>query len=158
LCCLKDENVSDKPRDDIVRKYFNIYVVPFVFRKTTKILTIFLTVCLVIIGIFSSIKLLRGLNQNVSLVEGSDLFDYFNTLYDYGNAGPPGYVIFNNVNYSDPLNLEKMELINAELAGLNNTIQSPIYSWVTPFKNFIAGGVWSDSCDSKLASILPFDD
>ena len=135
-----------------------MYVVPFVFRKTTKILTIFITICLVTIGGFSCVKLLRGLNQNVSLVEGSDIFDYFNTLFDYGNAGPPGYVIFNNVNYSDPHNLEQMELIDAELAGLNNTIQSPIYSWVTPFKNFISEGVWSDACDSKLASILPFDD
>lgn len=158
MCCLKDEEVSDKPRDDIVRKYFNIYVVPFVFRKSTKILTIFITICLCTIGGFSCVKLLRGLNQNVSLVEGSDIFDYFNALYDYGNAGPPGYVIFKNVNYSDPHNLEQMELIDAELAGLNDTIQSPIYSWVTPFKNFIAGGVWSDACDSKLASILPFDD
>jgi hypothetical protein len=52
-----------------------------------------------------------------------------------------------------------MELIDAELAGLNNTIQSPIYSWVTPFKNFISSsGVWTDSCNSKLAAILPFDD
>jgi hypothetical protein len=52
-----------------------------------------------------------------------------------------------------------MELIDAELAGLNDTIQSPIYSWVSPFKNFIAGeGVWAQDCNSELASILPFDD
>lgn len=52
-----------------------------------------------------------------------------------------------------------MELINAELAALNNSIQSPIYSWVTPFKNFITpGGVWKDDCGSEYASILPFDD
>lgn len=88
----------------------------------------------------------------------SDLFDYFNTLFYYGNAGPPGYVIFKNVNYTDPDNLAQMELIDAELAALNNTIQSPIYSWVTPFKNFVTGGVWSDACNSNEAAFLPFDD
>jgi Niemann-Pick C1 protein len=91
---------------------------------------------------------LRGLNQNVSLVSGSDIFDFFETLYTYGNAGPPGYVIFKNVNYSDPNNFDQMELISAELAALSDTVQSPIYSWVTPFKNFISDGVWMDDCDS----------
>jgi hypothetical protein len=79
-------------------------------------------------------------------------------LFDYFDAGPPAYVIFNHVNYSDPNNLEQMELINAELSTLNDTIQSPIYSWVGPFNNFISEGVWKDDCNSSLASILPFDD
>jgi len=55
-------------------------------------------------------------------VSGSDIFDYFETLFTYGNAGPPGYVIFNNVNYTNEDNLKQMELINAELSALNNTI------------------------------------
>ena len=105
-----------------MRKYFNKYFVPFVLRKSTKFLTIFITICLVVIGGMSTHKLLRGLNQNVSLVSNSDLYDYFETLYKYGNAGPPGYVIFNNVDYSDEENLVQMELINAELAALNNSI------------------------------------
>ena len=44
----------------------------------------------------------RGLNANVSLVAHSEIYDYFETLYTYGEAGPPAYVIFNNVNYTDP--------------------------------------------------------
>ena len=110
------------PRDDIVRKNFNKYFVPFVMKKSTKVLTIIITLCLVTIGIFSTKKLLRGLNQNVSLVSGSDIFDYFDTLFEYGNAGPPAYVILNNVDYNDAENFEQLELINAELAGLNDTI------------------------------------
>lgn len=105
FCCFKDSNAPDKPRQDIIRKWFNKNFVPFVFRKTTKILTLAITVCLLVIGGFSCVKLMRGLNQNVTLVGGSDIFDYFEVLFDYGNAGPPAYVIFNNVNYSDPDNL-----------------------------------------------------
>ena len=62
------------------------------------------------------------------------------------------------MNYSDPGNLGQMELIDAELAALNDTIQSPIYSWVSPFKSFVTGGVWSDACGSAAAKPLPFDD
>jgi hypothetical protein len=74
-----------------------------------------------------------GLNQNVGLVENSDTFDFFNTLYDYGDAGPPGYLVFKNINYTAPGNLEKMAEIQVQLAELNNTVISPVYSWVSPF-------------------------
>ena len=122
FCCARKEDAPDRPRPDIVRKYFNQYLVPFVFKKWTKILTISITVMLIIVGCFSCVKILRGLNQNVSLVSGSDIYNYFDVLFDKGNAGPPAYVIFNQVNYSDPENLAQMELIDAELAGLNKTI------------------------------------
>jgi uncharacterized membrane protein YhaH (DUF805 family) len=61
LCCIKKEDASE-PREDIVRKYFNKYFVPFVMKKSTKFLTIVITICLIVIGIFSTKKLLRGLN------------------------------------------------------------------------------------------------
>jgi Niemann-Pick C1 protein len=53
-----------------------------------------------------------------------------------------------------------MELINAELASLNDTIIPPVYSWVTPFRNFAKkdAGEWSEACGSQYASGLPFDD
>lgn len=158
FCCVKKEGETPPVRDDIVRKVFNEHFVPFVFRKTTKILTCLITLCLVIVGAYSCVKLQRGLNQNVSFVSGSALFDYFDTLFDYGDAGPPAYVIFNNVNYTDPENLKQMELIDSELATLNDTIIAPIYSWVGPFNNFISTGVWTQDCGSDVASKLPFDE
>ena len=91
-------------------------------------------------------------------MSGSDIFDYFETLYAYGFAGPPGYVVFNHVNYTSTDNINQLELIDSSLAALSNTIQSPIYSWVTPFQNFIKGGVWSEDCNSAAAKNLPFDD
>ena len=120
-CCIRASEV--KPvRRDIVRTYFNKYFVPFVFRKSTVIMTVLITIALVTIGFMSMFQLKRGLNQNVSLVSGSDIYDYFETLYTYGEAGPPAYVIFNNVNYTNPDNLEQMQEINAELSALTDTI------------------------------------
>ena len=70
-----------------------------------------ITVCLVIIGGMSCDKLVLGLNQNVSLVEGSDTYDYFETLYLYGEAGPPAYIVFKDVDYTNTDNLSNMNLI-----------------------------------------------
>jgi Niemann-Pick C1 protein len=99
-----------------------------------------------------------GLNQNVSLVEGSDTFDYFETLYTYGQAGPPAYLVFNNVNYTHPGNLAEMNTIAAELATLDDTVLAPIYSWTTSYQNFIdTSGAWANDCNSVYASLLDFD-
>ena len=69
----------------------------------------------------------------MSLVFHSDIYDYFETLFSVGIAGPPAYVVFNRVNYSDPYNLDQMNLMNIELASLSNTVIKPVYSWVGPF-------------------------
>jgi len=64
-------------------------------------MAILATIGLIIISCFSTVKITRGLNQNVTLVSGSDIYDYFDTLQLYGDAGPPGYVVFNNVDYQN---------------------------------------------------------
>ena len=91
------------------------------------------TACLVIIGFMSCAKLQLGLNQNVSLVENSDTYDYFETLYSYGDAGPPAYLVFKNVNYTNSENIDQMNLIAAQLATLNNTVLPPVYSWTSAY-------------------------
>jgi Niemann-Pick C1 protein len=79
--------------------------VPILFSTVSKVLVMATTTCLIIIGFMSCAKLQLGLNQNVSLVENSDTYDYFETLYSYGDAGPPAYLVFKNVNYTEPENL-----------------------------------------------------
>ena len=89
-----------KPRKDIVRKYFNKYFVPFVFRKATKPLTILIAILLIVTGVFSTFKLLRGLNQNVSLVSGSDIYDYFESME--GGKSRPTILAINLLNPLNP--------------------------------------------------------
>ena len=106
---------------------------PVLFHWLSKIAIIGITVCLVIIGGMSCDKLILGLNQNVSLVANSDTYDYFETLYIYGEAGPPAYIVFKDVDYTNTTNLEQMNSIASELATLNDTIIAPVYSWVGTF-------------------------
>ena len=131
---------------------------PVLFHSLSKIAIIGISVCLIIIGGMSCDKLILGLNQNVSLVENSDTYDYFETLYLYGEAGPPAYIVFKDVDYTNSANLDTMNLIASELATLNDTIIPPVYSWVGTFRNYIdAGNVWDTACGSTAASVLGFD-
>lgn len=104
-CCVKVEEPA-KPRSDYIRYFYTTKFVPFVFRKSTKALVIGISIALAVVAGMSCHQIKRGLNQNVSLVSGSDIYDYFETLYTYGEAGPPGYVVFNNVNYTMQSNLD----------------------------------------------------
>lgn len=84
---------------------------PFLFYPLTQLVVLGIAACLFVIGVCSCIKLQLGLNANVSLIENSDTYDFFNTLYDYGEAGPPAYLVFKNINYTHPGNLDLMSQI-----------------------------------------------
>jgi len=157
FCCYKISEPKPR-REELIRPRFQKYYVPLLFKKRTMASVFGITFSLVIIGIFSCYKLLLGLNQNVSLVEGSDTYDYFETLYDYGQAGPPAYLVFKNVDYTDQANLDTMNQIAAQLATLNDTVLAPVYSWTSSFENFIQSGtVWAEACGSDEAAALSFD-
>lgn len=66
-------------------------------------------------------------------MEDSDTYDYFETLFIYGEAGPPAYIVFKDVNYTDTENLSTMNNIASSLATLNDTVLAPVYSWVGVF-------------------------
>lgn len=76
----------------------------------------------------------------MSLVENSDTYDYFETLYLYGEAGPPAYIVFKDVDYTNSDNLDRMNEIASELATLSDTVLAPIYSWVGAYQNYINPG------------------
>ena len=60
-CCIRADN--PKPaRSDIIRRFYTTHFVPFVFRKSTKVLTVAITIALAVIGGMSCHQLKRGLN------------------------------------------------------------------------------------------------
>lgn len=156
-CCVKIQNPTPR-REEWLRPLFQKHYVPALFNWLSKGAIIGISVCLITIGCMSCDKLILGLNQNVSLVENSDTYDYFETLYLYGEAGAPAYIVFKDVDYTNTENLATMNLIASEMATLNDTVLAPVYSWVGAFENFIdAGNVWDKACGSTAASVLGFD-
>ncbi len=147
----------ETPRKEWIRSLFGEYFVPMIFNKFTQVIVFGIALCMVIISFMACSKIKLGLNQNIGFIDGSDLYNYFEVLFDYGSAGPPGYLVFNNVDYTKTENLKKMSEMQVQLATLNGSVISPVYSWVTPFQNYIQGGLWTEACDSNSVRDLDFD-
>lgn len=92
------------------------------------------------------------------MISGSDTFNFFNTFEKYGEVGPPAYLVFKNVNYTDEENINTLADISDGLSQLNDTVIKPVYSWVKSFQQFRTDGEWADTCGSKEAMGLGFDD
>jgi Niemann-Pick C1 protein len=51
-----------------------------------------------------------------------------------------------------------MNSIAAQLATLNDTVLTPVYSWTSTFQNFIQpGAIWAEACGSDEAAALDFN-
>lgn len=92
------------------------------------------------------------------MITGSDTFEFFNTFAAYGEVGPPAYLVFKNVNYTDDENINTLSDISDGLSQLNETVVKPVYSWVKSFQQFRTDGEWAESCGSREAINLGFDD
>jgi len=53
-----------------------------------------------------------GLNEKVTLVQGSTLYNYFDALNKYGEAGPPAYIVFKNLNYTNEYNKYRLDKLD----------------------------------------------
>lgn len=155
--CIKLSKRTE-PRKAIVRTLFQKYYVPFLFNKKTEIVVYFFSLVFFSLGIVACSLLDLGLTQNVSLITGSDTYEFFNTFEKYGEVGPPAYLVFKNVNYTDEDNINTLADISDGLSQLNDTVIKPVYSWVKSFQQFRTDGEWSDTCGSKEAMNLGFDD
>ena len=147
-----------EPRKAIVRSIFQKYYVPFLFKGKTEFCVYFLSIVFLTFGIVSCFKLDLGLNQNVSMITGSDTYEFFNTFGAYGEVGPPAYLVFKNVNYTNEDNINTLSDISDGLSQLNDTVIKPVYSWVKSFQQFRTDGEWAESWGSREAINLGFDD
>lgn len=86
------------------------------FHKYSIITVLGTSAMLFVISLCACAKINLGLNQNVTLIEGSDLFNYFTHLDDYGEVGPPAYIVFKNVDYEDEENVELLEELSDKVS------------------------------------------
>jgi len=53
--------------------------------------------------------------------------------FEYGEAGPPAYMVLKEIDYSKPENFKIMLDLQVELSELSKSVIAPVYSWVSPF-------------------------
>ena len=102
--CFKRDRVLGH-RKEWVKTCFKKYYIPCVSHKASKIIIVIAAVGLFTLGVLGCLFIGLGMNQLVDLIQGSDTYNYFEGLDKYGEAGPPAYVVFKNLNYTDKDNL-----------------------------------------------------
>ena len=120
-------------RKEWVKTCFKRWYIPCVTHKVSKIIIVIGALALFVLGVLGCLYIGLGMNQLVDLIQGSDTYKYFEGLDKYGEAGPPAYVVFKNLNYTDAENLKKLDQINDGLSLLKDTVVPPVFSWVQPF-------------------------
>ena len=155
--CFKRDRVVGHRKEWVKRAFKSCYI-PCISHTISKIAVGVFAVFLFTFGVLGCTNIGLGMNQLVDLIDGSDTFKYFENLNTYGDAGPPGYLVFKNVNYTDEKNLAYLDEINDGLSLLKDTVVPPVFSWVQPFKQFIDdSGQWADECNSTDVQGLGFD-
>ena len=73
FCITVDE--PQEPEQSFVKRMMSTYYVPFVFSKACQVISVIVFFLLIILGVIGYNNLSLGLEQQVSVTEGSDIFN-----------------------------------------------------------------------------------
>ena len=73
MFCITEEN-PNPPREELIKKFVDKYLVPLVFSVPCKIITIIIFLTLIGLSFFGYTQLQLGLEQEVTVTEGSNLY------------------------------------------------------------------------------------
>jgi Niemann-Pick C1 protein len=150
---------------NFIRKYYAPYILSKTLRP--KLLTFFL----VWLGISLSLlpKITYGLDQRLALPSDSYLVDYFNSVYDYLNVGPPVFFVTKNLDLTQRENQQRVcgkfstckeysvaNILEQEYKrGNKSTITDPASNWLDDFLTWLNPDL-DQCCRFKKAS--PFEE
>jgi len=118
------------------RKFLaNVYA-PFLFHPLIRVLVILIWLGMIGVSFYGVTQLQLGLEQQLALPEGSYLKPYFDDQARLGEAGPPAYLVLQNVNYTHPNASSAIAGLATAIGGLTRYIVAPVYSWVSDFETW----------------------
>lgn len=88
----------------MIKPWLQRNVIPVFYTTVMKVAVAGITICLIIIGAMSVRMLPLGMSQTVLLEKNSVIYDYHKTAGQYTDAGPTGYLVMNNLNYTNKEN------------------------------------------------------
>eukprot|EP00644_Phytophthora_capsici_P009276 jgi/Phyca11/563749/estExt2_Genewise1.C_PHYCAscaffold_130087 len=120
----------------IIQRFVEKSYIPFLLRRSTKVLVLVTALAMVTLSAFGSSELPLGLEQELAVPTDFYLHEFFKKQTALGEAGPPAYVVLdNNVDYTDAQLQQDVNLLLDELSGLRQYIQLPVYSWLHTFNH-----------------------
>lgn len=123
----------------------------FIRHPIVSITVVILYAGFTVLSFVSVFKFPLGLNQQTTVTQGGDLFRYFVAQADYVDAGPPSYLVFYNINFSNPVNLELIDKMSDHISSLS-TVIPPLYSWYRDFQKFM-NPYYREKCNPNLEEL-----
>lgn len=134
----------------LVQNFFKKHYSPLLQGRKCIGITFLIFASLLAISFYGVTQLNVGLEEQVSMVKGSDLYNYMTYEKKYIEIGPIAYLILEGLDYQNQTHLDLVSTMSNALSQLNETVQPPIYSWVASFNLFTRPeGEWAISCETQ---------
>lgn len=156
-----DPNQDNSPEEDeqchrttsrgIVHSFIATKYGPWVLKNSNrkKIITLFIMWLGISLGLLPQIEL--GLDQRLAVPNGSYLINYFNSIYEYLNVGPPVFFVVQDLDVTNRTNQQMLcgKFPSCDEFSLSNILQEeyerqelsfiaqPISNWLDDFLNYL---------------------
>lgn len=139
---------------EFVKRTLENYYAPVLARPAVKALVLIVWLFCLVGSIIGAGHLQLGLPQQLVLPSGSYLETYFDQQSKYGDAGPPAYIVLQNVDYEDPSLGTALKALTEQTAELTHIIDGPVYSWhaaLNEYENLVnASALAQKACPAPL--------
>jgi Niemann-Pick C1 protein len=135
LPCFQTTDKLPELKSSWLKKFLGNTYLEFITTTPAKIVILVIYIGMIVCSILGLIYIPLGLNQMVSVIQGNNLYNYFDNQIKYGEVGPPAYLVLYNVDYNNQTNLDLIDKLSDELSQLNS-VKPPVYSWYKDFKKF----------------------
>merc|ERR1719498_1486308 len=88
-------------RGEYARSLLGRYVAPITLSLPVRLAALAIWLGFLGLSAYAATVMHPGLAQQLAVPDDSYLYSYFNQQAALGEAGPPAYVVLQNVNYSD---------------------------------------------------------
>lgn len=138
-------------RGNFMRRAIGRCWAPCVLSIPARIAVFTVWLLMLSLSVYESLNFQMGLEQQLILPKGSYLSPYFDNQSHLGDAGPPAYIVLQNVNYSHPDAFKSITNITFAVPTLS-VITGTVYSWVADFQQWqVVSGPRPDDCPTPYS-------
>ena len=91
----------------------------FLVKTPVIIIVLLIYVGMTAVSVYAVFDFPLGLNQQTTVTQDGDLFNYFKTQEKYVDVGSPGYLVFYNIDYNNKDNLDLIDEMSDHLSTLS---------------------------------------
>ncbi len=132
-------------KGEYVKHVLESYYAPVLSYPAVKALVLVVWAGCLAASIIGASHLQLGLPQQLVLPTGSYLENYFNQQAQFGDAGPPAYIVLQNVDYSNAETGPALTRLQQQLAAATKVINGPVYSWMAALDAYNTLAPWKSA-------------